>query len=133
MEEFLIIVFQFFFEVVLQVLAELPWDLFVGSREFRQEQSSNTIQWIFVSLVLGGAVGALSLMVRPDTFLKHGMTRIAYLILTPVISAWFAFNLSRAFVSRGRSWIDPRLHAICAFSFALILTVVRFTYAHRAS
>jgi hypothetical protein len=25
----------------------------------------------------------------------------------------------------------PRLHAICAFCFALVLTVVRFTYAQR--
>ena len=32
MEELLIVIFQFIFEILLQVLAELPWDLFLGSR-----------------------------------------------------------------------------------------------------
>ncbi len=133
MEDILIIVFQFIFEVVLQVLAELPWDLFVGSREFKREQSPNTFQWIFVSLIFGGAVGAISLALRPDTFLKSAAARIAYLLLAPFISAWSAFVLARFFVGQGRTWINPRLHAICAFCFALVLTVVRFTYAHRPS
>ena len=131
MEDLLIIIFQFVFEVVLQVLAELPWDLFIGSSESRSDQSSNKLKWVFVSLALGGAVGAGSLVVRPDTFLKSATGRIAYLILAAPISAWCALVLARAFVERGRTWINPRLHAICAFSFALVLTIVRFTYAHR--
>jgi hypothetical protein len=131
MEEFLILVFQFIFEVVLQVLAELPFDLFVGSREFKRDQSSKGFEWIFVSLVMGGAVGAISLFVRPNTLLKSGTARIAYLILAPLLSAWFSFVLARLLAGRGRSWIIPKRHAICAFCFALVLTVVRFTYAQR--
>ena len=131
MEEILIAIFQFLFEVVLQVLAELPLDLYVGSRESKRDQSSRKYQWIFVSLVMGGAVGAVSLLVRPNTSIKSSTARIAYLVLAPPVSAWLSFVLARLFVGRGRSWIQPRLHAICAFCFALVLTVVRFTYAQR--
>jgi hypothetical protein len=132
MEEFLVLVFQLIFEVVVQVLAELPFDLFVGSREFKRDQSSKEFEWILVSLVMGGVVGVISLLVRPNTLLKSGTARIAYLILAPLISAWCSFGLSQLLAGRGRNWITPKRHAICAFCFALVLTVVRFTYAHRA-
>jgi len=111
----------------------LPWDLFIGSSESRSDKSSNNLEWIFVSLALGGAAGAVSLVVRPDTFLKSATSRIAYLILAAPISAGCAFVLARVFVERGRTWINPRLHAICALSFAVVLTIIRFTYAHRPS
>jgi hypothetical protein len=65
MEEILIAIFQFLFEVVLQVIAELPLDLYVGSRESKRDQSTRKYEWIFVSLLMGGAVGGVSLLVRP--------------------------------------------------------------------
>ena len=71
MEELLIALFQFFFEVVLQILAELPWDIFIGVRESKGDQSSRNGGWILVRLLMGGAVGAVSLLVRP----KHPLDR----------------------------------------------------------
>ena len=133
MEEILIALFQFFFEVVLQILAELPWDIFVGLRESKRDQPSRNGGWILVSLLMGGAVGAVSLLVRPQTSIRSSAARIGYLILAPPLSAWISFLLARVLVSRGRSWVEPQLHARCAFCFALVLTVVRFTYAQRPS
>src|SRR5690349_8747663 len=133
MEEFLIVLFQFIFEVVLQVLAELPWDFYVGARERRNEESSDKFGWAVVSLLMGGAVGVLSLWVRPNTSIKHSEARLAYLFLAPPCSAWVSLWVARFLARRGRPWIEPGLHATCAFCFALVLTVLRFTYAHRPS
>jgi len=131
MEELLIFIFQFFFEIVLQVLLELPFDLFVGSRESKRDQSSRMFQWSVVGLVLGGVAGGISLFIFPQTFIKTSQWRIVYLIVAPTISAVFSFVLARAFVAKGKHWIDPKLHAVCALCFALVLTVLRFTYAQR--
>lgn len=131
MEEILIAVFQFLFEVVLQVLAEWPWDYFLGSREFRDDQWSRKMQWIIISVGMGCAVGLISLFLRPATSIRHSEWRVAYLILAPPCSAWISFTVARRLALRGRTWIHPRLHAICAFCFALALTVLRFTYARR--
>ncbi len=131
MEEILIIVFQFLFEVVLQILAELPWDLFLSSRGRSIEPSSDESLWITLSFLLGGAVAMASLYLRPNTYLKHSSTRIAYLVFAPVCSAGVSFLLARYNAKRTPSYYSPKLHATCAFCFALVLTVVRFTYAHR--
>ena len=131
MEEILIAAFQFFFEVVLQVLAELPWDWFVGSRESKRDQSSKKLGWIVVSLFMGGAVGLLSILVRPNTSIRSSALRMAYLGFAPPCSAWISWLVARWLAGRGRPWIQPRLHAICAFCFALVLTALRFAYTHR--
>ncbi|CAN5662108.1 hypothetical protein BH11VER1_BH11VER1_36720 [soil metagenome] len=131
MEEILLILFHFLFEVVLQILIELPFDWFVSMRESKVPQDSKSGRWFFFSILLGGSVGALSLWVFPNTFIKSNGGRLAYLFLAPVISAACSLLLSRARVARSKDWVNPRLHAICAFWFALMLTIIRFTYAHR--
>lgn len=131
MEELLLILFHFLFEVVLQILIELPFDWLVGMRESRAPQDSSSGRWYFISLLLGGAVGALSLWVFPDSFIKSSGGRVAYLVFAPLISAGCVLLLSRFRVARSKDWINPRLHALCAFWFALVLTIIRFTYVHR--
>lgn len=131
MEELLIAIFQFFFEVVLQTLMELPWDICVSSRESRRNQSPNKFQWLFLSLLMGGAVGSISLWIWPNTAMRSSGLRLAYLLLAPPCSAWISFLVARCLAHRSRPWIQPGLHAQCAFCFTLVLTVVRFTYAHR--
>ncbi|MEY4483106.1 MAG: hypothetical protein RL693_558 [Verrucomicrobiota bacterium] len=131
MEELLLILFHVLFEVVLQILIELPFDWFVGMRESKAPQDSRPGQWYFVSILLGGGVGVLSLWVFPNSFIKSSGGRIAYLVFAPLISAGCALLLSRIRVARSKDWINPRLHALCAFWFALVLTIIRFTYVHR--
>jgi hypothetical protein len=131
MEELLIAIFQFLFEVLLQSLVELPWDWFVGSRELRLDQSSKKFHWIIASLLIGAGVGVISPFIRPNTSIKSSSFRLLYLILAPLFSAMISFLIARFFSSRGRPWVQPRLHAICTFCFTLVVTVLRFTYAHR--
>lgn len=132
MEELLVLIFEFLLEVVAQILLELPWDSFVGSRERKYDDTPSAWVWGFWSLVIGVAIGGLSLWLHPDTFIKSSGARIAYLILAPLLSALVSWELSQRFVRRGRQWITPRLHAICAFCFALGLTVIRSAYAHHS-
>ena len=131
MEELLIFFFQFFIEVVLQVLLELPWDIFIGERESSGEQSFNKWQWAFASLICGALAAAAVMWFHPDTYIKSSGVRIAYLFLAPPVSALFSRMIARRFARKGRVWVEPNLHALCAFCFSLALTVLRFTYAHR--
>ena len=131
MEEFLIAIFQFLFEVVLQSLAELPWDWFVGRRELGGNQSSKKFQWIVASLLMGGGVGVISLLIRPNTSIRSSSFRVLYLICAPPFSALISYILARFVSGRERPWVQPRLQTICAFCFTLVLTILRFTYAQR--
>jgi hypothetical protein len=131
MEEFLIFLLQFLFEVVAQFLCELPWDWFVGSREWRLEAPSGSWEWACTSFLIGTGFGIISLALRPTTAIHSAAGRIAYLLLAAPISGllsrWFAAVIRDC----GRAWIDPRRHAVCAFSFTLAMTLIRFAYAHR--
>lgn len=130
MEEILLIILHFLFEVVLQILVELPFDWFVGMRESKASQDSRPGRWYFVSILLGGAIGALSLWLFPNSLIQSSAGRVAYLVCAPVISAACALLLSRFRVSRSKDWINPRLHAWCAFWFTLALILIRFIYGH---
>ena len=133
MEEIIILIFQFLFEVVIQILAELPWDWFIDSREHKSDEVPAHWKWATGSLVMGAVVGFVSLGLHSDTFIKTSGARIAYLVLAPPFSAWISLMLSRRMVRRGRKWVGPNLHALCSFCFALALTIIRFTYTHRPS
>jgi len=132
MEEFLVVLFQFLFEVVLQVLAELPWDAFVGSREIPSPKEWGGWQWGALSFFAGLAVGGLSLIFLPNTLLRSGGVRMINLLVAPTMSGLVAFTFSNVQKSRSKSkGADPSLRAVCAACFTLALALIRFTYATR--
>ena len=130
MEEIFIVIFEFLFEIVLQVLIELPFDWLLGARESRSSQVANRTIWIGAALGFGAGLGLVSLIVRPHSFIKSSELRVAYLFAAPVLSAATSLLISRLLAKRSRPWITPRLHAWCAFYFTVIFTVLRFTYAN---
>lgn len=133
MEEILVAILQFFFEVVLQTLLEAPWDFWIGRRELRGDPSSKTVSWILTSIILGAGAGVISLWLFPNTRIHSSLFRLLYLIFAAPISGMFSYWFSMVLARAGREWIQPPLHAWCAFSFTLMVTLIRFAYVHRPS
>jgi len=134
MEDLLVALFQFFFEVILQILVQLPWDFSLGQTEKKSvlyHDEPNYIFWLFVSLLAGVALGGASLLAHPHTIITHSWARVAYLFLAP-ISAWlFSYFFSKYGILKKTPEANPKWHAACLFLFSLGLTVIRFTYADR--
>lgn len=134
MEELLIVIFQMVFEIILQILIQIPWDfgLSVGERRASEaDHDPNYFLWIAGSLLTGALIGGISLLGFPHTFITHGWARMTYLFLAPLLSGFLSYYLAK-----NKSSIDvltnrPRMHAFCLFLFSLGITVIRFTYAQR--
>ena len=136
MEDLIVVILQLIFEVALQVLAEMPWDLFIDSRmstskPARPARPAGPGLWIFLSLVAGAAVGGLSLLIFPTTLLHWPSVRMLNLVIAPAISALASIGFSRVRLGRNRKPGDPTARAVFAACFTFALALIRFTYAAR--
>jgi hypothetical protein len=131
MEDLLIVILQFFFEVLLQVLAELPWDLFVGSRQTSPNHEAGPGLWVVLSLAAGAGFGGISLLVFPTTLLHWSAARMANLIVAPAISGFVSFSFWRARKRAAVNRSDAKMRAVYAGCFTFGLAVIRFTFAGR--
>lgn len=131
MEEILVVILQVIFELALQVLAELPWDLFVGSRESASPRETGPGLWVVLSLVAGGAVGGISLLIFPETLIHWSDARMANLLVAPALTGCVAFAFSRSTIGPTGKPSHPRLRGVCAACFTLAVALIRFTYATR--
>jgi len=133
MEEVLVLILQFIFEVGLQILAELPWDLVVSSRpaSSRYNNDGGPGLWIVLSLIAGAAVGGFSLLIFPMTWLHLPATRMANLIVAPTVSGYVSAGFAKYWAGRKGKPANPAIRVTCAACFTLALALVRFTYATR--
>ena len=133
MEEFLVVLFQFFFELTINGFSFLPFDLPSKKRTTPEGDSvwefvlPLCLVWSFVGTVVGG----LSLIVFTHTFLQNSGLRIANLIVSPLLSGILAQILARH-RAKLNPFLIPRNHFWYGFSFSLGITSVRFVYALRA-
>ena len=132
MEEFLVILLQFVFEVLLQALAELPWDAFIGTGSSRSGGSeAYDGLWIVLSLIAGAALGGASLLLFPTTLLHWGGLRMANLVVAPAVSAYISLFFTRRRSAETTPRTNGTTRAVCAACFTFALAIVRFTYAAR--
>lgn len=129
MEELLIIVLQFLFELALNVLANIPFDW--PSRNRRRPEPERIGWWCVFWFIGGCVIGYISLFFLRQTLISVGALRMLNLLIAPLASA----SLSQAIARRRAQTnynIVPRNHFWQAFWFTLGLVLVRFAYAARA-
>lgn len=129
MEELLVILCQFFFEVVLQVLAELPWELITSNR--KPPNPNGPALWVILSLLAGAGVGGLSLIFFPTTLLHSPTARLDNLLVAPALSAFASFSFATFRPTLAPNPSNPKSRALYAACFTFALAIIRFTYATR--
>lgn len=128
MAELLLVLLEVIAEVLLQGLAEVPFDWALNKREKRvhgQDRSLRPVFWAIIAIVTGAGFGWLSHQLYPAPWPTTHVGRLFFLTASPLLvgAASFLFNRSRA--QRGQDWTRPWVHAGCATVFALSLAVVR--------
>ena len=131
MEELLIVVLQFLFETLVDALIYWPFES-ATDRMWASRRAENASKHfpLIVAAIAGGAVGTISLVVMPHTWLRSEALRIANLLLAPLISAGSAWLIASRRTYR-HTQTPAGEHAWFGFWFTLTFVVVRFTWGTR--
>jgi hypothetical protein len=126
LEEILILIIQFFFEVLINIGLHIPFE---SSSKKRSSQEPEAIWPWCILLFFGGCfLGWISLLIFKHTYIPTPFLRIASMLVSPILAAFLS-----KFIAIGRSQINqviiPRNHFWRAFWLTLGFTVVRFAYA----
>jgi hypothetical protein len=128
MEELLIVIIQFLFEFMLDVISNIPFD-WTSSERTTPEPEGISLR-CFLGFCGGCLLAGVSLLVVKHTVISVSALRITNVALAPIASAF----LSQAIASRrarANVFIVPRNHFWQAFWFTLGLVLIRFAYASR--
>src|ERR1700761_266771 len=98
MEEFLILLLQFVFEMLLEVLGSLPWDAF----SYRWDDKDQGFGLGVLAFTAGCLLGGASLLMFPHTLLHHGWSRIGNLVVAPLLSGLVARSMAKWRERKGR-------------------------------
>lgn len=128
MEEVLFVVIQFVVEVLIELLVYLPFDLTPGIMARSEERTG--FGWLVLYLVLGGAVGGLSLFIAPRLLIHAPPLRLANLIVAPCVAGLMSWGMATWRRSQGAKTC-PQTHLWTAFAFVLAFSAVRLAYAAR--
>lgn len=128
MEEVLVLILQFLFELVLNVFTFSSFDF--PSQRRRLPEPEVIWGWGLVWFLVGACVGAVSLLVFNHAIINWSVLRIVNLVVSPVVSAYLSQVVA---VRRAQSNpnINPRNHFWYAFWFTLGVAIVRFAYVSR--
>lgn len=126
MEEILVIIIQFLFEVVLNSILNIPFD-WPSKNRLTPEPD-----YIWIACVLwflcASLLGWVSLIFFKHTLIAIAGLRIANLILAPLLSAFISKVIATK-RAENNHFIVPNNHYWQAFWFTLGFTMVRFAYA----
>src|SRR2546423_9362937 len=107
MEEIIVLLVQVVVEILLQAVVYLPFDLSFYRDEKSGERSG--CGWMVLYLVLGGGVGALSLLFAPRLVLDSIGLRVGNLLLAPLAASGLSWAVSEWRRGRG-AVVSPRSH-----------------------
>jgi hypothetical protein len=126
MEELLIVIVQFLFEFILDVLLNIPFDWPSRNRDSFEPESI----WATCFLWFLGAsfLGWLSLFFFEHTWIAYPGLRIANLVVAPIVSGAISQAIAIRRAQRN-PYLVPRNHFWQAYWFTLGFTLVRFAYA----
>ena len=122
MEEFLIFLVQIIVEGLAQSFIYMPFDsVRYGDRASDQQGGCAKV---FAYLIIGGALGGLSVLISPHLLLPTSALRLANFVTAPILAgtiSWWA--------AKGRC--NRRSHFWTGLSFGLAFSGVRLAYANR--
>ena len=121
------ILFQFLGELLLQIVAEVPFEVGLRSLAAAFKKKPNPYLASIGHLLFGAAAGGLSLWAFPSLFIGSHAGRIANAIVTPIIA-----GTSMMAIGAWRRRRDQELILLDRFAygylFALAMTLVRLRF-----
>lgn len=128
MAEVLLALLEVIAEVLLQGLAEIPFDWALNKRERRVQAQGGRLRpvfWVIIAIVTGTGFGWLSHQLYPAPWPTTQIGRLAFLTVSPLLLGASSYLINRSRTRRGQDWTRPWVHAGCATVFALSLAVTR--------
>lgn len=121
---------EFVLEVVLQVVFEALASAGVHAARQAQGRDAEVPIWLAAPgyALLGGAVGAASLLVIPDAVVRSQAGRVGTLLLAPLAAGAAMALIGALRARRGRQVLRIDRFG-CGYLFALAMAAVRFVYA----
>jgi hypothetical protein len=120
-------IFVFLGELLVQLVLNVAWYA-TGFGSLRPGAPRPAVN--FALLLLGGGLGALSLLVFRFTIVPGPALRVAHLVLAPIACAFLIRALAKWRANENPN-VVPREQFWGAFWFTLGWVLVRFTYARR--
>ena len=127
MEELLVILLQLLGEVLLQLFAETLFEIGFRAVAAPFRRFANPCLASLGYLLLGAAVGALSLWPFPSLFIQSHVGRIVNVIITPALAGTFLAGLGAWREKRGQEILLINRFAYGAL-FALAMALVRLRF-----
>jgi hypothetical protein len=121
MEELLFALIQGILEIFFPTFFEFFIDLF-SARYGKPWERDFYMGATFV--LIGVAIGALSVWLLPDSLIHNDVLRYGNLILAPIVSYWVSKRIGLT-----RDYVNPISQARCAFFFTLSFVLVRFFFS----
>ncbi len=122
MEEILVIVFQLFFELLINVLGSGLLDLVSRGTTAKTQEGCG----VFVLHAgVGGGLGFLSTLLVPHLILPNLGLRLLNLVLGPIVAGGASYLIAREVLKKP----DGRTAFLHAFLFALLFGLARFAFA----
>src|SRR5438874_1898242 len=129
MEEVLALILGAVVEVLLEILASVPWDAWLSVIERRRSKPGGPFERSLVGgVLLGTAIGLLlggiSLAIRRETMLPWAWLRMLNVLAAPMLSGLLARGTAVRRGARGQP-SSPGYHFWFAFVLTLTLVIVR--------
>jgi Ni/Fe-hydrogenase subunit HybB-like protein len=121
-------VLEFLFEILIQGLAEIPFDIALNQREKKGRARDFRVHpaaWIALAIVTGSAMGWISSRVWSAPWPHTATGRLSFVLLSPLVTGAASYLINRLRVRQGQDWRHPWFHAGCATLFAMALAVTR--------
>ena len=119
------VLFQILFEVVGQILLELSIDVLGKSNKSVERMAASS----FLLALLAVFVAAATLFWLPNHLIRNPNLRLCSLLLTPVLNGLLMAAIGRYLILKGKR-SGHMEHFVPAFTFAFIVSVCRFFWAH---
>ena len=128
MEELLIVLLQFFFETLINILVYWPFEAIDWPESTKSSAIWPACMILFVS---GNALAGLSLIFFGHSLIAWPALRMANLLISPLLSGWL-FRTKARYHAQKDMTIEPPDHFWPAFWFTLGFVALRFAYVNRA-
>jgi hypothetical protein len=133
-EELLLVLVQFLFDLLVDTVISIPVDWLFGreerARHSRGLEPPSNAPILVGAAVVGSVLGGMSLVVLPHTLLRFGWMRVLNLVLAPALSGALAYQASQRRRTRG-AVSDDELHAVSAALLSFAFVGVRFLWGLR--